>query len=468
MTLVDVTLQERHRDELVALLDRPDGIEAAAYVLFGMARVTSDPWEGTRRLRLTSFDILPIPEEDSISASRSHVTWSTRSFVRLCQRAKEEDLVPGIFHSHPGGYSTFSNQDNENERELFQLVHNRNGEGSSLASLVLMRGTDFRARLWMGVADPIDSNVVQSVGRRVVRQEFLEQSGDDEILARQTLAFGPQLNTTLKRLRVGIVGCGGTGSATAMLLARLGVGGIALFDDDIVEVSNLNRLHGARRSDADAMRPKTEVLAREIADLSLGVRVVSIRAWIESPSARDALKSCDVVFGCTDDHAGRLLLNRFAYFYLRPVIDMGMLIDKDPAGGFHNMSGRVTVLVPGSPCLLCRRIAVPHLAAEESLRRTDPTEYEHRRRERYVRGGGDPAPAVVTFTTETACMAVSELLQGLADFRKSGGWAWQRTRRFDINEDRQPGAKQSETCSICSTERHWGRGDIEPFLDRTG
>ena len=467
MTLVDVTLQEQHRNELVALLEKPDGIEAAAYVLFGTARVASDPWERTKRLRLTSFDVLPIPGEDLISASRSHVTWSTRSFVRLCQRAKEEDLVPGIVHSHTGGYSSFSNQDNENERDLFQLVHNRNGEGSSLASLVLMGGTDFRARLWIGIADPIDSQVVPSVGRRVVRHEFLEQLGDDEILARQTLAFGPDLNANLKRLRVGIVGCGGTGSATAMLLARLGVGGIVLFDDDVVEASNLNRLHGAKRSDADGMRPKTEVLAREIASLALGVRVIPIRAWIESASARDALKACDVVFGCTDDHAGRLFLNRFAFFYLRPVIDMGMLMDKNPAGGFYNMSGRVTVLVPGSPCLLCRRIADPHLAAEESLRRIDPTEYERRRRERYIRGGEDPAPAVVTFTTETACLAVSELLQGLTDFRDAGGWAWQRTRRFDINEDRQPGAKQSESCPICSSQRYWGRGDIEPFLDRT-
>jgi molybdopterin/thiamine biosynthesis adenylyltransferase len=214
------------------------------------------------------------------------------------------------------------------------------------------------------------------------------------------------------------------------------------------------------------MRPKTEVLAREIASLAIGVRVIPIQTWIESESARDVLKACDVVFGCTDDPAGRIFLNRFAYFYLRPVIDMGILMDKNPDGGFYNMSGRVTVLVPGSPCLLCRRIADPLLAAEESLRRIDPTEYERRRRERYIRGGGEPAPAVVTFTTETACMAVSELLQGLTDYRDAGGWAWQRTRRFDINEDRQPGAQPSENCPICSSQRYWGRGDIEPFLDR--
>ena len=37
-----------------------------------------------------------------------------------------------------------------------------------------------------------------------------------------------------------------------------------------------------------------------------------------------AEKACDVIFGCIDDHDGRLLLNRLVYFYLIPVIDMGL------------------------------------------------------------------------------------------------------------------------------------------------
>ena len=468
MNIVDVTLQEQHRKEIVSLLNKPDGVESSAYVLFGTAAINTDPWERTNRLRLSSFDVLPVPEEDSVSASRNHVTWTTKSFVRLCQRAKEESLIPGIIHSHPNGCSEFSNQDDKNERELFQLVQNRNGFSSSLASLLLAGGTHFRARLWVETSSPIDSQTVRSVGHRFIQHGFAEHNETEEILARQTLAFGQDLNADLRSLRVGIVGCGGTGSATAMLLARLGVGGILLIDDDIVEDTNLNRLHGSKRSDADGMRPKVDVLAREIADLGLGIRAIPLRAWVEADTVRDALKSCDLLFGCTDDHAGRLLLNRFAYFYLRPVIDMGILIDKKPTGGFQSMSGRVTVLVPGSPCLLCRRIADPQLATEESLKRIDPREYDRRRRERYIRGGGDPAPAVVTFTTETACMAVSELLQGLTDFRETGGWAWQRVRRFDIGEDRRQDARKSESCLICATQRYWGRGDTEPFLDRTG
>lgn len=58
-------------------------------------------------------------------------------------------------------------------------------------------------------------------------------------------ALGSALDNEMRNLGVGVVGCGGTGSATAMLLGRLGVGRVALFDRDFVETTNLNRLHGA-------------------------------------------------------------------------------------------------------------------------------------------------------------------------------------------------------------------------------
>ena len=180
------------------------------------------------------------------------------------------------------------------------------------------------------------------------------------------------------------------------------------------------------------MRPKVEVLAREIAGMALGTRVVPLQAWVGDPEARDALKSCDIIFGCTDDHDGRLLLNRLAYFYLVPVIDLGLAIEAMPDGGMKDLTGRVTLLGPGAPCLLCRQVIDAVTARDESLRRQHPEEYERRKREGYIRGGGDPAPAVVTFTTATACLAVDELLQALTQFRGPNGSVWQRVRRFDL------------------------------------
>ena len=463
--LVDVTLQDRHRDEVVRLLHRQGGAEAAAYVLFGEASIDADPWTRYARRRLSSYKVESVPDGEVISADEQHVTWSTRSFVRLCRQAKEQGLVPGIAHSHPGNFNAFSAQDDRNERDIYRLARNRNGNGTAVASLLLIGEQDFRARLWVDDSQAVNAESVLSVGREL---RFYDEAMpiEDEVLERQARALGPALNTRLKRLKVGVVGCGGTGSATAMLLARLGIGQLVLFDEDIVEASNLNRLHGARKADSDVRRAKVDVLAREIAAMGIGTHVVPMRCWVDSLAARDALRSCDVLFGCTDDHAGRLFLNRVAYFYLRPVIDMGLAIEPAPDGGLREVSSRVTVLTPGASCLVCRGIVNSETAREEALKRQFPEEHERLRREAYVRRAGNPAPAVVTFTTETACMAVNELLQGLIDFRRKGHWEYQRNRWLDRGDERLQGAKQKQTCPVCIDRNYWGLGDTDPFLDR--
>ena len=469
MSLIDLTIREADLDVMRDLVLREDGIEAAAYVLCGESLIQSDPWERRSRRRFTVHAVVPIPCEDAISASERHVTWSTASYVKLLKRAKDEGLVPGIVHAHPRGPAQFSDQDDRNERDLLQTARNRNGAHATLISTLLTGGGQVRARLWPDLHWPIDAATVRIIGKRLTVHSPAADPADIDFLARQALVFGASLNTRLRSMRIGVVGCGGTGGATAMLLARLGVGQLALFDDDIVDVTNLNRLHGAHRADADAMRPKVEVVAREIARFGLGVRAVPIRRWIDDPLCHDVLKACDVIFGCTDDHDGRLLLNRLAYFYLIPVIDMGLAIDPGPDGcGLRDLTGRVTVLFPEAPCLLCRGIVDPVVARDEALRRQSPEEYERRKREAYVCGGGNPAPAVVTFTTATACLAVDELLQALTGFRSPEGWVWQRARRFDRLDDRRPGAGSHPHCAVCSSNDYWGRGDVDPFLDRSG
>jgi molybdopterin/thiamine biosynthesis adenylyltransferase len=252
-----------------------------------------------------------------------------------------------------------------------------------------------------------------------------------------------------------------------MLLPRLGVRYVALFDRDGADETNLNRLHFSSRSDATQSRPKVDVLKRGIDAMELGVSVRTFRGWINDPAGREALKSCDVLFGCTDDHVGRLLLNRFAYFYSTPVIDMGLAIkvgDGDPPR-VQAFDGRVTVLQPGTTCLLCRGVIDLQRAFSESLKRSDPAEFERQKAEAYVLGEGNPSPAVVPFTTSVSTMAVEELIHRLQGFRGADGSTDQRLRQFHRGADRKPGHRPSEDCPICASSDYWGRGDMEPFLD---
>jgi molybdopterin/thiamine biosynthesis adenylyltransferase/proteasome lid subunit RPN8/RPN11 len=465
--MIDMILIEAHEAELRALLSSADGAEAAAYVLFGVADIASDPWTGLRRRRLVSHEVVPVPDEDRVSASGVHVTWSTRSFVRLLKKAEERGLVLGIAHTHPGSTAFFSDQDDRNEKDLLRIVSNRSGDGHGFASVVLGGDGSICARHWTSPDRSEACERVLVAGRKLI----LHGVGSmpvEEMLDRQARLFGPAFNPLIRSLGVGIVGCGGTGSPTAMLLARLGIGHLLLVDDDTIELTNLNRVHGSRLDDAKANAPKVDVLAREIREAELGVRVATFRGWVGDAAVRDAVRSCDVIFGCTDDHDGRLFLNRLAYYYGIPVIDMGVRIIPASKDRPYEMASRVTVLTPGTPCLLCRGLVDPVRAREEALRRTDPEEFERRKAEAYVSGGGDPAPVVVTFTTETACMAVNELLQALTAFRGDGGMKPERRRRFDAIEERTTTCSPRPECEQCATPIIWGRADVTPFLHRIG
>lgn len=99
-------------------------------------------------------------------------------------------------------------------------------------------------RLWVSPQEIISLRMIRVVDNSI-RLHYPNRGDGSSPTAfqRQALAFGEALNQDLSMLRVGVVGCGGTGSAIAMLLPKMGIRNIALFDKDIVEDTNLNRLH---------------------------------------------------------------------------------------------------------------------------------------------------------------------------------------------------------------------------------
>jgi molybdopterin/thiamine biosynthesis adenylyltransferase len=463
-----MVLQEKHLKYLQESLIRADGRERAAYVLCGEAVVESDPWDGQQRRKYLSYEILLVPEDEIVSSSDRHITWKTDSFVRALKLAQTRGMTVAVVHSHPRGIAAFSEQDDRNEPDLVELAQNRNGIQTKLMSVILTDSGELVGRLWTSQHESIPLQLICVVGKAIkLHYKGRGEGITSSVFQRQSLAFGEALTQDLSTLRVGVVGCGGTGSAVAMLLPKMGVRLIALFDRDVVEESNLNRLHGATREDAEVKRPKVLAVARALSELGLGVQVKSYQSWIADRDCRDALKSCDIIFGCTDDHAGRLLLNRFAYYYLTPVFDGGLAIEVSPTEPpeIKALDGRVTTLVPSHTCLLCREVINPVVARDEALKRNAPAEYERRKAEAYVIGEGNPSPAVVLFTTGVAIMAIEELVHRLQGFRGENGATAQRVRKFHLMTDRKQAADSKSDCPICGTADCWGKGDIVPFLD---
>ncbi len=231
-----------------------------------------------------------------------------------------------------------------------------------------------------------------------------------------------------------------------------------------LEVTNLNRVHGSTIKDVG--KSKVKMLKNYIDSFGLGTSVSIVEDWVSSKESIEHLKISDIIFGCTDDHSGRILLNRFAYFYLTPVIDMGLVISvtKSNPPEVQDLQGRITYLFPGNDCLITREVINQDNAIAENLKRSNPESYESLKKEAYVIGEGNPAPSVVTFTTQIAAMAINSFLNRMTGFNEFD-FSPHKIIFFHRSMELNPGNTEENNCRVCGNNSYWGRGDMQPFLD---
>lgn len=273
--------------------------------------------------------------------------------------------------------------------------------------------------------------------------------------ARQVLVIGGERQKILSALTVVVVGAGGTGSAVFELLVRLGVGRIIVVDDDVVEPTNLTRIHGSALSDVN--RPKVDVLRDYAERIGLGTVVETIQAKATSVDTLMALREADVVFSCTDDHAGRSFLSRLAYRYLIPLFDCGVQVDVDEDGVVGGINGAVIAAGPGLPCLHCSG----QVNADQVLAETMPAaERDAQAQEGYVPGIGEAAPAVITYTTAVASLAVCEFMHRMIGLGASVANQLIAFDRHKIN----PRERHQHERHYCADPAYVGGGDCVPFL----
>ncbi|EQD32942.1 UBA/THIF-type NAD/FAD binding fold domain protein, partial [mine drainage metagenome] len=128
-------------------------------------------------------------------------------------------------------------------------------------------------------------------------------------------------------MTVGIIGAGGTGSAVAEQLVRMGVRRVILVDDDRLVPSNVSRVYGSTPNQGRRKRLKVDVLSRHLKKIAPGIQIESYVRSVNDPEMRSVLVDADVVFGCTDTDGSRATLNDLAYRYFVPVIDLGCRIE---------------------------------------------------------------------------------------------------------------------------------------------
>lgn len=111
----------------------------------------------------------------------------------------------------------------------------------------------------------------------------------------------------LRNARVLVVGAGGLGAPVLQYLAAAGVGTIGVVDDDVVDVTNLQRqvVHGT----SDVGRPKVDSARDAIAALDPDVRVVVHALRLDEANVDDVLRGYDLVVDGTDNFPTRYLVN---------------------------------------------------------------------------------------------------------------------------------------------------------------
>jgi sulfur-carrier protein adenylyltransferase/sulfurtransferase len=142
--------------------------------------------------------------------------------------------------------------------------------------------------------------------------------------------------------KVLLLGAGGLGSPTALYLAAAGVGTLGIVDDDVVDLSNLQRqvIHSTQRIGI----PKVDSAEESIHALNPDVDVVKYQTRIDASNIVEIIKGYDIVVDGVDNFPTRYLLNDATVRLKIPVVSASIL-------GFD---GQLSVFKPyEGPCYRC-------------------------------------------------------------------------------------------------------------------
>jgi len=144
--------------------------------------------------------------------------------------------------------------------------------------------------------------------------------------------------------RVALIGAGGLGSPVALYLTAAGVGRITLIDDDLVDLSNLQRQVLHRSVDVGA--PKVESGQRTLQALNPDVVIDAKQTRLLASNVEELLRGHDVVIDGSDNFSTRYLVNDACVRLGIPLV----------YGAVQGFDGQVSVFWPaheGGSCYRC-------------------------------------------------------------------------------------------------------------------
>jgi molybdopterin/thiamine biosynthesis adenylyltransferase/rhodanese-related sulfurtransferase len=249
----------------------------------------------------------------------------------------ESGVLPGAKHV-PRGYLESRIEGVVPDRSTPVVIYCASGTRSALAAHTLQElGYEDVKSMTGGITLWKDRGYKLDVPRRFTPEQR-------ERYSRHFLLpeIGVEGQQKLLDAKVLLLGAGGLGAPTALYLAAAGVGTIGLIDDDVVDLSNLQRqvIHNTDRLGM-AKVDSAEVAMKE---LNPGVEVIKHQLRMDSSNIMELIEGYDVIVDGVDNFPTRYLLNDATVRLQIPVVSASIL-------GFD---GQLSVFKPyDGPCYRC-------------------------------------------------------------------------------------------------------------------
>jgi molybdopterin/thiamine biosynthesis adenylyltransferase/rhodanese-related sulfurtransferase len=254
------------------------------------------------------------------------------------QHEYESSHLPGAVHV-PRGHLETRIEGAAGDKSARVILYCASGQRSAFAAKTLEQelGYEDVASMTGGITLWKDRGYDVDVPRRLTDEQR-------ERYSRHVLVPEIGLEGQLKLLdaKVLLLGAGGLGSPTALYLAAAGVGTIGLVDDDVVDLSNLQRQ--VAHSNARIGEPKVDSAEIAIKEINPDVDVVKYQTRLDASNIMDIIEGYDVIVDGVDNFPTRYLLNDATVRLKIPVVSASIL-------GFD---GQLSVFAPyEGPCYRC-------------------------------------------------------------------------------------------------------------------
>ncbi|MEZ7830592.1 MAG: molybdopterin-synthase adenylyltransferase MoeB [Gammaproteobacteria bacterium] len=171
---------------------------------------------------------------------------------------------------------------------------------------------------------------------------------DEQLLRYSRQIMLPQMDVAgqqkLIDATVLIVGMGGLGCPAAMYLAAAGVGHLIIADDDLVELTNLQRQ--VAHSQSMIGEPKVVSAQQTLLGLNPDLKITALQKRLEGSELSEAVGQADLIVDACDNFTTRFAINSACIEHGKPLV----------SGAAIRMEGQVAVFDsrnPTSPCYQC-------------------------------------------------------------------------------------------------------------------